>query len=81
MTQRIFDKDKPEVGDIWESDLHICYVVRIMDNTVYVIFRNKPYYTGIKYQTASCSDNLFKALWKFKCKSKMSLDDLFEELC
>jgi hypothetical protein len=72
-------KDKtPEVGDIWETDLHICYIVKVMDNIVEFIFRNQPYYDGIKYQTTTCSVNFFKALWKFKCKSKISLDDLFK---
>jgi hypothetical protein len=72
-------KDKtPEVGDIWETDLHICYIVKVMDNIVEFIFRNQPYYDGIKYQTTTCSVNFFKALWHFKCKSKISLDDLFK---
>lgn len=71
-------EDKPQVGDIWETDLHICYIVKVADNTVEFIFRSKPYYDGIKYQTATCSDNFFKALWQFKCKSKTSLENLFK---
>lgn len=71
-------KDTPEVGDIWETDLHTCYIIRVTNNIVEFIVRNKPYYNGIEYQTASCSNNLFKALWQFKCKSKNSLDDLFK---
>lgn len=68
----------PEVGDVWETNLHICYVVNVTDNGVEIIFRSNPYYSGIDTQTASCSDNIFKALWQFKCKSKVSLDDLFK---
>lgn len=68
----------PEVGDIWETDLHICYIIRVADDNVEFIFRSKPYYNGIKYHSVTCSDNFFKALWKFKCKSKISLDDLFK---
>ena len=68
----------PEVGDIWETDLHICYIVRVTDNIVEFIVSDKPYYDGIKYKIASCSDNFFKALWQFKHKSKISLDDLFK---
>ena len=73
------NKDKmPEVGDIWEADLHICYIVKVVDNIVEFIFRDQPYYDGIKYQTATCHVNFFKALWQFKCKSKIVLDDLFK---
>lgn len=71
-------KDTPEVGDIWETDLHICYIINITDNMINAIYRNKPYYSGIKYYTLRCNDDFFKALWKFKCKSKTSLDDLFK---
>ena len=68
----------PEAGDIWEANLHICYVVGVIGSTVEIIFRSKPYYDGIKYQTATCHINFFKALWQFKRKSKISLEDLFK---
>lgn len=71
-------KDTPEVGDVWEADLHICYVVGVIGSNVEIIFRSKPYYDGIKYQTATCNVNFLKALWQYKCKSKTSLDDLFK---
>lgn len=72
-------KDKtPEVGDVWETDLHICYVIRVKNDIVETIIRDKPYYDGIKYHAVTCSDNFFKALWKFKYKSKISPDDLFK---
>lgn len=71
-------KDKPEVGDVWETDLHICYIVNVKNDLVGIIVRSKPYYDGIKYYTTTCNDNFFKALWHFKCKSKISLDDLFK---
>lgn len=72
-------KDRiPEVGDIWETDLHICYIVNVIDNNVEIVYRTKPYYNGIKYYIATSTDEFFKALWRFKCKSKISLDDLFK---
>ena len=71
-------KDIPEVSDIWETDLHICYIINITDNMIEAFVRDKPYYDSIKYHTLMCNDNFFKALWQFKCKSKISLDDLFK---
>lgn len=71
-------KDKPEVGDVWENRLTFCYVVRVTNDLVEIIVCNKPYHYDTKYYTTTCNDNFLKAYWRFKCKSKTSLDDLFK---